>query len=192
MAGTEWKKFPSAALPVLAFVVLALAAPATVLNSLPGRNGGGSAVADERVGEPSRFGPEWKKGATADDVSRAMGLEIPDGAERRRAAWQENPREDILLLSFQLPSGQLPPFVAKLDLETPLAETGPDSAKTSGMESAAPFGHLELPEPETVKGVRKGSSCPPCTGNKKARVQYWEIFTQPLEKERVRVYLRAF
>ncbi|GAA2635881.1 hypothetical protein GCM10009863_60490 [Streptomyces axinellae] len=177
---------------MLAFAVLALAAPTAVLGSLPGHNNGGSAVADERVGGPSRFGPEWKKDVTAHDVSREMGLEIPDGAERRRAAWQENPREDILLLSFQLPSRQLPPFAEKLDLETPLAEPGPDSAPDSGTGAAAPFGHLGLPEPETVKGVRKGSSCPPCTGNKKARVGYWEIFTQPLEKERARVYLRAF
>ncbi|WP_405805195.1 hypothetical protein [Streptomyces sp. NBC_01187] len=182
MARTNWKKFRSVALPVLAFVVLALVALTAVLIALPG---GG---ADEGVADSSRGGPQWEKGVTAGDVGRQLGVEVPEGARQRRAGLQVNPQEDVLLLSFQLPRDELGPFVEKLALEDPLKKLEPIDAEKP---SAAPFGHLKLPEPETLDQVRKGSVCPPCAGNKKSRVQSLEIFTQPLGKERVRVYLRG-
>jgi hypothetical protein len=161
-----------------------LAALATVLLLV---SCSGSEGDDHRVSEGRDW--HWDKGTSAAETSAFMNVEVPAGATEAKGAVQINPQEDIYLLTFVTDEEVAEAIAADLRSEDPLqAKKGKDFAPEGER-----FGHLGLPEPQTLQGVRWAGVCPPCVNDdRRNRVQWIEIYVQKLQSGRARVYLQAF
>ncbi|MFF8483998.1 hypothetical protein ACGFZG_01615 [Streptomyces antibioticus] len=161
--------------------ILAVPAVALLLASCSGTDVGGSRASDERW-------PQWDETANAAEVSEFMKVAVPEGATEAKGAVQVNPREDVYLLSFVTSEENAEEIAKDLRSEEPLEDRKADFAPQGER-----FGHLGLPEPETVEGARWVGVCPPCVGDKRrSKMQWIEVYVQTLDADRARVYLQAF
>ncbi|EFL23258.1 hypothetical protein SSOG_02972 [Streptomyces himastatinicus ATCC 53653] len=138
-------------------------------------------------------GGSWKGGATPEWMSGQMGIRIPAGASEQRAGYRTGSRYDVGLLSFALPEAKADAFLARLvpDDQDMIKNYHPEAG---GYAPSAGFGHLGLPEPETlVKGLRKINFCPDAaTSPEGKRLRYCvELYAQTLAPDRTRIYLRS-
>ncbi|MEV8462625.1 MULTISPECIES: hypothetical protein [Streptomyces] len=162
----------------------ALAALAAVLLLASCFGSGG----DGRQGSERSAGQGWKKDAGAAEVAAFMGVTVPEGATRTKGAVQVNPQEDVYLLSFVTTEKNAEGIAADLHAREPLRARKKDFAPEGER-----FGHLGLPEPQTLAGTRWAGVCPPCVDDtRRTRVQWIEIYVQSLQPDRARVYLQAF
>ncbi|MEU5610156.1 hypothetical protein AB0H03_15705 [Streptomyces sparsogenes] len=135
----------------------------------------------------------WKRGATPGWMSGTMGLRIPAGASDRRAGYKAGSRYDVGLLAFTLPSREADAYLSRLvpEDEEMVANLHPER---KGYEPMAPFGHLGLPEPETlVKGARRIDLCPDgLTSPEGKRLRYCvDLFAHEFTPGSTRVYVRS-
>ncbi|GGZ90686.1 hypothetical protein ACFOOM_05155 [Streptomyces echinoruber] len=161
-------------------IVAALAA-ALFLTSCSGSGGN-----EHRVSEGRDW--HWDKDAGAAEAGAFMNVTVPEDATQTKGAVQVNPREDVYLLSFVTTEKNAEGIAADLHSKEPLKAKKKDFAPEGER-----FGHLGLPEPQTLTGTRWAGVCPPCVNDaRRKRVQWIEIYVQPLKADRARVYLQAF
>lgn len=164
--------------PVLAAAV----AVALLVTSCSGSGG------DGRQGPERSASQGWDEGAGAAEVAAFMRVTVPADATQTKGAVQVNPQEDVYLLSFVTTEKNAEDIAADLHAPEPLKARKKDFAPEGER-----FGHLGLPEPQTLTGVRWAGVCPPCADDaRRARVQWIEIYVQSLAPDRARVYLQAF
>ncbi|MFE0730385.1 hypothetical protein ACFW2X_19450 [Streptomyces antibioticus] len=145
----------------------------------------GSGQDDRRATEGRDW--QWDKKADAAETSAFMNVAVPEGATEAKGAIQLNPQEDIYLLTFVTSEKTAEAIAEDLLSEEPLRVRKGDSAEGER------FGHLGLPEPQTLKGVRWAGVCPPCVKDgRRSKVQWIDIYVQTLKADRARVYLQAF
>lgn len=162
--------------------LLAALAAALLLSSCSGSDG------DGRKGPERSVGQGWDEDAGAAEVAAFMRVAVPADATQTKGAVQLNPREDVYLLSFVTTEEKAEGIAADLHASEPLKARKKDFAPEGER-----FGHLGLPEPQTLTGARWAGVCPPCADDtRRARVQWIEIYVQSLEPDRARVYLQAF
>ncbi|SMF15456.1 hypothetical protein SAMN02745830_01904 [Streptomyces sp. Amel2xC10] len=122
------------------------------------------------------------------EVVAFMNVVVPEGATEAKGAVQVNPREDVYLLSFVTSEENAEDLAEDLRSEKPLEDRKVDFAPQGER-----FGHLGLPEPETVDGARWVGVCPPCVGDeRRSKMQWIEVYVQAVAQGRARVYLQAF
>lgn len=135
----------------------------------------------------------WKGGATPEWMSGQLGVRIPAGASQRRAGYKTGSRYDVGLLSFALPREEADAFLARLvpDDQDMIKNYHPEA---KGYAPSAGFGHLGLPEPETLaKGLRKINFCPDAaTSPEGKRLRYCvELYAHAFAPDRERLYVRS-
>ncbi|MFD5079686.1 hypothetical protein [Streptomyces sp. NPDC058371] len=156
-------------------------ATALLLASCSSSDGG-----DRRVAEGRDW--QWDKEAGAAEASAFMNVSVPEDTTGVKGAVQINPQEDIYLLSFVTREKNAEDIAKDLHSEEPLKAKKKDFAPEGER-----FEHLGLAEPQTVKGTRWAGVCPPCVSDDRRRkVQWIEIYVQPLKGDQARVYLQAF
>ncbi|WP_432170708.1 hypothetical protein [Streptomyces sp. 1222.5] len=130
----------------------------------------------------------WDENAGAPEASAFMNVKAPRGATEVKGAVQINPQEDIYLLSFVTTEKNVERIAKDLLSDEPLKAKKVDFAPDGEL-----FKHLGLAEPQTVKGARSGGVCPSCvTDDRRKKVQWIDIYVQPLKGDQARVYLKAF
>ncbi|MER6556342.1 hypothetical protein ABT300_01020 [Streptomyces sp. NPDC001027] len=130
---------------------------------------------------------QWDKKAGALDASAFMNVAVPEDATQIKGAIQLNPQEDVYLLTFVTSEKTAEGIAQDLRSEEPLRVRKGDSAEGER------FGHLGLPEPQTLKGARWAGVCPPCVNDhRRKKVQWIDVYVDTLEGDRARVYLQAF
>ncbi|MFI6058536.1 hypothetical protein [Streptomyces sp. NPDC051286] len=146
----------------------------------------GSDMNNRRAGEGRDW--HWDKKAGATEASAFMNVAVPEGATQAKGAVQVNPQEDIYLLSFVTSEKNAEDIAEDLHSEVPLKAQKKDFAPEGER-----FGHLGLPEPQTLKGVRSTGVCPPCVkDDRRKKVQWIDIYVQAFKADQARVYLQAF
>ncbi|MFF0593079.1 hypothetical protein [Streptomyces antibioticus] len=151
------------------------------LTACSGADAGGARASDERW-------PQWDETAGAAEVSAFMKVAVPEGATGVEGAVQVNPREDVYLLSFVTSEENAEGIAEDLRSEEPLEDRKVDLAPQGER-----FGHLGLPEPESLEGTRWVGVCPPCVGDeRRSKMQWIEVYVQAVAEGRTRVYLQAF
>ncbi|MEV5434806.1 hypothetical protein AB0K80_02055 [Streptomyces sp. NPDC052682] len=153
-------------------------------------SGGTDARSSTDAGSRSDSGgqrvPYWVKGVGFTRVAQDLGVTVPRTATQRLGARQKGFQDDVLLLAFVLPAGEVDGFVDGLDPEhQPVHRKR--AAAPAGYEPTAPFAHLGLAEPETLDGVTAGQVCAPCDGE----LDSLDITVAPAGKDRSRIYLRG-
>ncbi|MEV5337453.1 hypothetical protein AB0K93_03070 [Streptomyces sp. NPDC052676] len=126
------------------------------------------------------------KGVGFARVAEDLGVSVPRAATERVGARQKGFQDDVLLLAFVLPAGEVDRFVDGLAPENELIRRE-KAAAPAGYEPTAPFAHLGLAEPETLDGVTTGPVCAPCAG----QLDSLDITVAPVGKDRSRIYLRG-
>jgi hypothetical protein len=130
--------------------------------------------------------PYWVKGAGFTRVAADLGVTVPRAATERVGARQKGFQDDVLLLAFVLPAGEVDGFVDGLAPENELVQRQ-KAAASAGYEPTAPFAHLGLAEPETLDDVTTGPVCAPCAGE----LNSLDITVAPVGEGRSRIYLRG-
>ncbi|MHC5902329.1 hypothetical protein ACVNF4_00165 [Streptomyces sp. S6] len=131
---------------------------------------------------------QWDKKAGAPEAASFMHVSVPDGATQVKGAVQLNPQEDVYILSFVTSRDTAKTLAKDLRSEEPLSTKGPFSSMPDDL-----FEHLGLADPEKAGGVGWVGVCPPCVNDhRRAKVQWIEMFVEPLKSNRSRVYLQAF
>ncbi|QKW11139.1 hypothetical protein HUT18_24555 [Streptomyces sp. NA04227] len=116
-----------------------------------------------------------------------MKVTVPKDATETKGAIQVNPREDTYFLSFVTSEANAEKIAEDLHFEDPL------KADQRGFNAQGrPFGHLGLPEPQTVKGARYAGVSPADVNDHRRKIRWIEIYVQTLKAERARVYLTAW
>ncbi|MGW6456390.1 hypothetical protein ACWF94_10755 [Streptomyces sp. NPDC055078] len=135
----------------------------------------------------------WKRGATPDWMSEAMGIRIPERASDRRAGYKTGSRYDSGLLSFTLRSRDADRYTSQLVPEGTRMIANLHPEKKDYRPSAA-FAHLKLPEPETlVAGLRQVDLCPDGLRTPEGRhLQYCvDLFVHAYKPGSTRIYARS-
>ncbi|MFJ9110405.1 hypothetical protein [Streptomyces sp. NPDC102283] len=135
----------------------------------------------------------WEDGATPAWMSGQLGIRIPEGASDRRAGYKVGQRYDTGLLSFVLPSEEAEAYTGRLvEKDTVMIDNSHPEEK--GYRPAAAFGHLGLPEPETlVQGLRRTSLCPDdlMTPEGTYLQRCVDLFAHELDAGTTRIYVRS-
>ncbi|MER6022229.1 hypothetical protein [Streptomyces anulatus] len=135
----------------------------------------------------------WADGATPAWMSGRLGIRIPGEASDRRAGYKTGQRHDTGLLSFVLPSEEAERYTGRL-IRKGTEMIGNSHPEEKGYRPAAAFGHLGLPEPETlVQGLRKISLCPDdlTTPEGTYLQRCVDLFTHEREAGTTRIYVRS-
>ncbi len=135
----------------------------------------------------------WEDGATPAWLSGQLGIRIPEGASDRRAGYKVGQRYDTGLLSFVLPSGDPETYTGRL-IEKDTAMIENSHPKEKGYRPAAAFGHLGLPEPETlVRGLRRSSLCPDALASPEGKYlqRCVDLFAHEFTPGTTRIYVRS-
>ncbi|MFD7610080.1 hypothetical protein [Streptomyces sp. NPDC059828] len=152
-----------------------------LLASCSGRDGD-----DGRVVEGRDW--HWDTKAGAVEASAFMNVAVPGDATQAKGAVQVNPQEDVYHLSFVTSEKNAEGIAEDLRPQEPLKARAKDFAPEGER-----FGHLGLPEPQTLKGARWAGVCPPCVhDDRRKKVQWIEVHVQRLKGDQARVYLQAF
>ncbi|MFF2193261.1 hypothetical protein [Streptomyces sp. NPDC058157] len=133
----------------------------------------------EGAAEPP--GPYWMEGVSADAVAQHLKVELPAVATAAKAARQRG-HDDLLLLSFVLPTSDVDGFLDGLAPEHPVRQGIPFAGET-GL-----FDRLGLPDPVSAPGVRETQVCAPCV---KRDLDFLQLAVAPVDGKSSRVYLRA-
>lgn len=132
--------------------------------------------------------PYWEQGAGAPEAADFMKVDVPAAATEVKGAVQANPQEDIYLLSFVTDAEKAVRIAKDLRSEKPIHTKAVDLPPDQEL-----FGHLGLPEPQTLKGARWAGVCPPCVKDQRRRnVQWIDVYVYDMAGGRARVYLHAF
>ncbi|MFH9688075.1 hypothetical protein ACH4LE_17400 [Streptomyces sp. NPDC017413] len=135
----------------------------------------------------------WEDGASPAWMSDQLGIRVPEGASDRRAGYRTGQRYDTGLLSFVLPSEEAETYTGRLiEKDTVMIENTHPAEK--GYRPAAAFGHLGLPEPETlVQGLRRTSLCPDdlMTPEGTHLQRCVDLFAHELGAGTTRIYVRS-
>ncbi|MEV0448342.1 hypothetical protein [Streptomyces sp. NPDC050600] len=132
--------------------------------------------------------PYWEQGAGAPEAAAFMKVQVPAGAVEVKGAVQANPREDVYLLSFVTGAETAVRIAEDLRSEKPIHTKAADLPPDREL-----FGHVGLPEPQTLKGARWAGVCPPCVGDERRRSVAWiDVYVYDMAGGRSRVYLHAF
>ncbi|MFB6838998.1 hypothetical protein [Streptomyces sp. NPDC056361] len=132
--------------------------------------------------------PYWEQGAGAPEAADFMKIDVPPGATEVKGAVQANPQEDVYLLSFVTDSKQAVRIAEDLRPEKPI-----HTKAVALPPDRELFGHLGLPEPQTLKGARWAGVCPPCVKDHRRRsVQWIDVYVYDTTGDKARVYLHAF
>jgi hypothetical protein len=141
---------------------------------------------DRRVAEGRDW--HWDKQAGTAEAGAFMNVAVPEDATGAKGAVQVNPQENIYLLSFVTSEKNAEGIAKDLRSEEPLKAKKKDFAPEGER-----FEHLGLAEPQTLKETRWAGVCPPCVNDtRRKKVQWIEIYVQPLKGDQARVYLQAF
>ncbi|MCX4393908.1 hypothetical protein [Streptomyces sp. NBC_01767] len=135
----------------------------------------------------------WEDGATPAWMSGQMGIRIPEAASDRRAGHKGGQRYDTGLLSFVLPADEAETYTGRL-IRNGTKMIGNFHPEKKDYRPAAAFGHLGLPEPETlVEGLRKISLCPDelTTPEGMYLQRCVDLFTHEFEPGTTRIYVRS-
>ncbi|MGW9123290.1 hypothetical protein ACWGRV_43105 [Streptomyces sp. NPDC055663] len=135
----------------------------------------------------------WEDGATPAWMSGQLGIRIPETASDRRAGYKVGQRYDTGLLSFALPSDEAATYTGRL-IRNDTKMIGNFHPEEKDYRPAAAFGHLGLPEPETlVEGLRKISLCPDelTTPEGKYLQRCVDLFTHEFKPGTTRIYVRS-
>ncbi|MFE2013680.1 hypothetical protein [Streptomyces sp. NPDC059491] len=132
--------------------------------------------------------PYWEPGAGAREAADFMKVKVPTGATEVKGAVQVNPQEDVYILSFRTDRA------TAIEIATDLRPEKPPTAWNISVTPASElFGHLGLPEPDTLKGSLRAGVCPPCAKDYRRRNVAWvDIYIETLHADQARVYLHAF
>ncbi|MGW6416813.1 hypothetical protein [Streptomyces sp. NPDC055055] len=132
--------------------------------------------------------PYWEQEAGAPEAADFMKVDVPAGATEVNGAVQANPQEDVYLLSFVTDTNTAVQIAEDLRTEKPLR------TKAAGLPPDQElFGHLGLPEPQTLKGARWAGVCPPCVkDHRRSSVQWIDVYVYDMAGAKARVYLHAF
>ncbi|MGA5215450.1 hypothetical protein ACPCAE_05145 [Streptomyces cinereoruber] len=134
------------------------------------------------------FYPRWEQGVGAPEAADFMKVVVPAGAAEVNGAVQVNPQEDVYLLSFVTDAKKAVQIAEDLRSEKPLRTKTVDLPPDQEL-----FGHLGLPEPQTLKGARWAGVCPPCVkDHRRGSVQWIDIYVYDMSDGKARVYLHAF
>ncbi|MGE7386638.1 hypothetical protein ACQKM2_14285 [Streptomyces sp. NPDC004126] len=125
--------------------------------------------------------PYWMDGVTVESVARHVKVELPATATGAGAAHQRG-HDDMLLLSFVLPTGEVDGFLEGLRAEHPL-RPGIPFAGERGL-----FDRLGLPEPASVPGVREAQVCAPCL---ERDLGFLQLAVTRVDERSSRLYFRA-
>lgn len=132
--------------------------------------------------------PYWEQGAGAPEAAGFMKVNVPAGATEVKGAVQANPQEDVYLLSFVTDAAKAVQIAEDLRSEKPIRTKAVDVPPNREL-----FGHLGLPEPQTLKGARWAGVCPPCVKDYRRRsVQWIDVYVYDMAGGKARVYLHAF
>ncbi|APE26526.1 MULTISPECIES: hypothetical protein [Streptomyces] len=132
--------------------------------------------------------PYWELGVGAPEVADFMKVVVPAGATEVNGAVQANPQEDVYLLSFVTDANTAVQIAEDLRTEKPIRTKAVDLPPDEEL-----FGHLGLPEPQTLKGARWAGVCPPCVkDHRRSSVQWIDVYVYDLAGGKARVYLHAF
>ncbi|MGW6283784.1 hypothetical protein [Streptomyces sp. NPDC055107] len=135
----------------------------------------------------------WEDGATPGWMSGQLGIRIPEGASDRRAGYKVGQRYDTGLLSFVLTSEEAETYTGRL-VGKGTVMVGNSHPEEKGYRPAAAFGHLGLPEPETlVQGLRTTSLCPDglTTPEGTYLQRCVDLFVHELDADTTRIYVRS-
>lgn len=120
-------------------------------------------------------------------------IRIPEAASDRRAAYKVGQRYDTGLLSFVLPSDAAKRYTGRL-VRNGTKMIGNSPPEKKDYRPPVAFGHLGLPEPETlVRGLRRSSLCPDelTTPEGKHLRRCVDLFAHELEAGITRIYVRS-
>lgn len=132
--------------------------------------------------------PYWEQGSGAPEAAAFMKVRVPAGATEVKGAVQVNPQEDAYLLSFVTDAEEAVRISEDLRPEKPIHTKAADLPPSREL-----FGHLGLPEPQTLKGARWTGVCPPCVGDSRRSTVAWiDIYVYDIADDKARVYLKAF
>ncbi|MFE6696764.1 hypothetical protein [Streptomyces sp. NPDC057718] len=135
----------------------------------------------------------WEDGATPAWMSGQLGIRIPEAASDRRAGYKVGQRYDTGLLSFVLPSEEAETYTGRL-IEKDTVMTGNSHPEQEGYRPAAAFGHLGLPEPETlVQELRQTSLCPDGLASPEGKnlQRCVDLFAHEFAPGTTRIYIRS-
>lgn len=132
--------------------------------------------------------PYREPGAGAREAADFMKVQVPAGATEVKGAVQTNLQEDVYILSFRTDRA------TAIEIATDLRPEKPPTAWNVSVTPASElFGHLGLPEPDTLKGSLWAGVCPPCVKDYRRRNVAWvDIYIETLNADQARVYLHAF
>ncbi|MGW8763327.1 hypothetical protein ACWGN5_12600 [Streptomyces sp. NPDC055815] len=117
-----------------------------------------------------------------------MKVEVPAGSTEGNGAVRANPQEDVYLLSFVTEANTAVRIAEDLRTEKPLRTKAVALPPDQEL-----FGHLGLPEPQTLKGARWAGVCPPCVkDHRRGSVQWIDVYVYDVTGGKARVYLHAF
>ncbi|MFJ1593298.1 hypothetical protein ACIOD0_24100 [Kitasatospora albolonga] len=135
----------------------------------------------------------WEDGATPAWMSGRLGIRVPEGASDHRAGYKVGQRYDTGLLSFVLPSEEAETYTGRLvEKDTVMIENS--HPKEQGYRPAAAFGHLGLPEPETiVRNLRMTSLCPDDLASPEGTYlqRCIDLFAHEFTPGTTRIYIRS-
>ncbi|MFJ6514744.1 hypothetical protein ACIQMO_14740 [Streptomyces sp. NPDC091406] len=135
----------------------------------------------------------WEDGATPAWMSGQLGIRIPEGASDRRSGYKTGQRYDTGLLAFVLPSEDAERYTGRL-IRSGTEMIGNAHPEEKGYRPAAAFGHLGLPEPETlVQGLRQTSLCPDDLASPEGKnlQRCVDLFTHEFTPGTTRIYVRS-
>ncbi|GLX23422.1 hypothetical protein Slala01_70660 [Streptomyces lavendulae subsp. lavendulae] len=125
--------------------------------------------------------PYWMDGVTVASVARHVQVELPGTATGAKAAHQRA-HDDMLLLSFVLPTAEVDGFVDGLKPERPLRPGTPFAGE------GKLFDRLGLPEPASAPGVRETQVCAPCLARD---LDFLQLAVVRVDERSTRLYFRA-
>ncbi|MEW2131767.1 hypothetical protein [Streptomyces sp. NPDC005435] len=149
-----------------------------------------SACSSSPTAAPSRGGngvPHWVPKTTPQEVADRLHVAVPPKATDLRAAYQDGPQDDGLLLAFVLPGAETPAFLKELAPENPLSHRAEPLLSADEVKPATPFARLGLKEPEALPDVTEGPVCGPCEDD----LNSLSVSVHPLDAQRDQVYLRG-
>ncbi len=139
-------------------------------------------VAGCTSGSAEPRGPYWVEGVTPEAVAQRLQIELPTKATEAKAAHKRD-HDDLILLSFAVPTDEADGFLARLGSEEPVRPGTPFGGQT-GL-----FARLGLPEPVSAPGVREAQVCAPCM---KRDLDFLQLAVTQVDEKNTRVYFRAF
>ncbi|MGK5631458.1 hypothetical protein [Streptomyces sp. URMC 123] len=134
----------------------------------------------------------WREGVTFAWMREVIGVQVPDSATDRRAAYKTSSMYDTGLLVFTLPSAEAERYLVALNPsgEVTLPNKKP---KKKGYKRADTFEKLGLAEPETIPEARLGGFCHGDLHTPEGKGAHYctKLFAHEYTPGSTRIYLRT-